>query len=162
MKLASEDKDLAFAIGKLRAIGGVAPAVFTLTHLGTPIPKERARAGGNGIFYTPQRTRDAQEQLGYTFRKAARAIGHRLFTDTVAIVAVFYVPTYQAKDTDNCMKLVMDAATKAKVWADDRQVKAQAVFFEFDSRSPRTVVAICPYLCSMSQEPLFTAAAERT
>lgn len=151
------DRDL--ALEKLRALGGIASDVLTLVHDGTPIPKERARQGQRG-FYTPSRTKNAQEALSWVF-KAARGRKNR-FTDTVAIVAIFYVPTFQQKDTDNCMKLVMDAATKADVWHDDSQVKAQAVFFELDPQHPRTVVAICPYFCSMSKAPLFTAAEERT
>jgi Holliday junction resolvase RusA-like endonuclease len=150
--------DTELAIAKLRAIGGIAADVLTLVHEGTPIPKERARQGRHG-FYTPTRTREAQQDLSYAFRRAHKC--RPIYRDTVAIVAVFYVPTFQQKDTDNCMKLVMDAATKAKVWRDDSQVKAQAVFFELDARAPRTVVAICSYLCSLSQTPLLTASAER-
>jgi Holliday junction resolvase RusA-like endonuclease len=150
------DHDL--AVAKLRAIGGVAEDVVTVVHDGTPIPKERARQGPRG-FYTPQRTRDAQEALSWVFHRAMKR--HSPFSDTVAIVAVFYLPTFQQKDTDNCMKLVMDAATKAAVWRDDSQVTAQAVFFERDTRRPRTVVALCSYLCSLSHTPLWTAAPER-
>lgn len=150
--------DLELAIAKLRALGGIAPDVLTAVHLGVPVPKERARQGPHG-FYTPTRTKDAQQALAWTLRQArGRRAG---FTDTVAIVAVFYVPSFQRKDTDNCMKLVMDAATKAGVWRDDSQVRAEAVFFEYDERAPRTVVAICPYLCSLSKTPLLTAADER-
>jgi len=143
--------DVDYAVAKLCAIGGAGEGALTLVHPGTPVPKERPRAGRGGHFYTPERTRRAEVALERAFR-AIR--DRRCFHDTVAIVAVFFVATLQRKDADNCLKLCMDAATKAGVWIDDSQVKAQAVFFELDVVQPRTVVAICPYLTSLTRAPL--------
>ena len=141
--------DIETAIERLGAIGGSINArVLTVSHTGVPVPKERPRRGQHS-FYTPKRTKDAQEALAWAFRSVR---GPRPgYTDTVAIVALFFVPNQQVKDADNCIKLVMDAATKAGVWRDDSQVKAQAVFFELDTQNPRTIVAICPYVCSLSK-----------
>lgn len=145
--------DVDLAVAKLRAIGGAGDERLTLVHPGTPLPKERARAGPHG-FYTPTKTRHAEGLLTRAFRLARSTDRVRRFHDTVAIVAVFFVPTFQRKDADNCLKLVMDAATKAGVWIDDSQVKAHAVFFELDALNPRTVIAICPYLTSLTRAPL--------
>ena len=141
--------DIETAIDRLGAIGGsIASEVLSASHAGVPVPKGRARRGGHG-FYTPTRTKNAQDALAWALRMAR---GHRPgYIDTVAIVALFFVPNRQIKDADNCMKLVMDAATKAGIWRDDSQVKAQAVFFELDAKDPRTIIAICPYRCSMSR-----------
>lgn len=155
------DTDL--VVEKLRAIGGVAPDVITLVHLGTPIPKARVKRNRFGRVYTPKRNADAEGDLAWALRRAINTGRDRnQFTDTVALVALFFVPTWQRKDTDNCLKLVMDAATKAGIWRDDSQVKAHAVFLELDPARPRTVVAICSYYSSMSTSPLFTSTAERT
>lgn len=143
--------DVEYAVAKLRAIGGASEELLTLVHPGTPVAKERPRASRDGHFYTPGKTRRAEIDLARTFRLAR---GRRRFHDTVAIVAVFFVPTLQRKDADNCLKLCMDAATKSGVWVDDSQVKAQAVFFELDVINPRTVIAICPYLTSLTRAPL--------
>jgi Holliday junction resolvase RusA-like endonuclease len=82
---------------------------------GPPVPKARARwSPRNNRWYTPDTSAEAERALRYEFRKAL----HRrpAFADTVALVAVFYVTTKRRKDVDNCLKLVMDAGTRAKVW----------------------------------------------
>lgn len=156
--------DLDLVRERLQAlIGNQRPSrIVTLVHEGVPVPKGRARAfamtrddGSLGIGqYTPARTREAQQSLAWAF-KAALNRGP-LFDDRVAIVAIFFRPDRRALDVDNLMKLVMDAATKARVWKDDSQVVAQAVLLELDRERPRTVVAICPYLSAHSRAPLLT------
>lgn len=133
--------------------------VVAFVHQGVPIAKERARQGrtnkGKPIWYTPSRTRNAEQDLMWQFK---RAMGRRqLFGDTMAMVCLFYVPTRQRKDTDNCQKLVMDAGTKAKIWKDDSQVIASAQFIELDPAQPRTVVAFCPALGTLTKAPLLMA-----
>lgn len=129
-------------------------AAIGFVHPGTPIPKARARwSPRNNRWYTPGTTATAEEAIAWRFRQA---LGRRpRFSDTVAIVALFYVPTLQRKDTDNLMKLVMDAGNQAKVWRDDSQVIAQAVFLELDRAAPRTIVAVWPYLGTLTRAPLF-------
>lgn len=129
--------------------------VLTLVHEGIPIPKARPRVTPDGRrLYNPKRTTDAQRSLGWAFVKA---MDHGpVFTDRVALLAIFYRPDRRRLDVDNLMKLVMDAATKAKVWNDDSQVTAQAALLELDPARPRTVIALCPYLSAHSRAPLLT------
>lgn len=128
--------------------------VFALE--GTPVAWERAGYNRKtGLFFTPAKTRKAEQDLAYAFR---RAMNRRpRFLDSVAIVAFFFVPTRQRKDLDNCKKLIMDSATKSQIWDDDSQVVAQASFIELDARRPRTVIALCPCLGTLSKAPLLTA-----
>jgi Holliday junction resolvase RusA-like endonuclease len=144
--------DLALVLDKLRGlVGDVQTDVVTFVHAGAPISKARARGGKFG-FYTPERTRVAERSVFVACKTAM--LNRPTFTDTVAIVAMFFRPDRRRIDGDNLMKLVMDAATKAKVWKDDSQATAQAAIIEIDPHRPRTVVAIAPYRSSMTRQPL--------
>jgi len=149
--------DVELAINRLHALTVVAQAeTFTAVHEGTPLPKERARTTRQGHVYTPAKTRAAEADLVRVFRRAWGA--RPMLKDTVALVALFYVPTRQPKDADNCVKLVKDALTKGRVWKDDRLVKAMAVFLELDIERPRTVIALAPCLSTMTKTPLLVGA----
>lgn len=122
-------------------------------HQGAPVSKARARWNQKmRRFYTPGHSMEAQEALSWRFREILR--GQPPFLGPMAIVAVFYRPNRQRIDVDNLMKLVMDAATKARVWRDDCQVAAQAALMELDPTNPRTVIALCPYLSTLDRTPL--------
>lgn len=125
-------------------------------HVGAPIAKGRPRfSAQHKRCFTPKRTQSAERDLVYAFRVALDRRATLL--DTVAIVALFYLPTRRRVDADNLMKLVMDAATAAAVWKDDSQVIAQAALVELDVARPRTVVALCPYTGTLTRAPLLTA-----
>lgn len=148
--------DLQLATSRLLAIAAGTrhpdpTEVVAFVFEGKPIAKERPRwSGATKSFYTPKTTQAAEKDLAWTFRAAQ---GRRsTFTDTVAIVALFYVPTRHRKDVDNCMKLVMDAGNQSGIWKDDSQVIAQASFIELDPRHPRTVVALCPCVGTMTRD----------
>ena len=146
------DRDLALA--RLRALtGGELPQpILVLVHEGQPISKGRPRFGGRGGHpFTPKRTRDAERDLAWALAKARGPV--KTLTGPVAMVAMFYMPTRRRTDADNCVKLLADSATKAHVWADDSQIRAQTIVMELDRDHPRTVVALCPYLVP-SQAPL--------
>lgn len=154
---AATGADVDLAIARLHALTVVAAGeTFSVVHTGTPVPKERARTTREGHVYTPAKTRTAEAELVRTFRRAWG--DRRMLKDTVALVALFYVPTRQPKDADNCVKLVKDALTKSQVWKDDRLVKAMAVFVELDAARPRTVIALAPCLGSMTKAPLLVGA----
>lgn len=150
--------DVDVAIDRLRVLAD-SPKVaemIAFVHPGTPIPKERARwSPKNNHWYTPNTSSEAQTALEWRFKAALSA--RETFTDTIAIVVIFVVATRQRKDVDNLMKLVMDAATKAHVWKDDSQVVAQASFLELDREHPRTIIALCPCLNSLTKAPLLMA-----
>lgn len=147
--------DLRVLFDMLAKLGAAAPSdVVSFVQHGTPVPKERPRwSAASKTFYTPNTTKVAEEALSWKFKNAMQ--GRRRFDDTVALVGLFYVPSFQRRDTDNLLKLVMDAGNKARIWRDDADVIAHAVFLELDREHPRTVVAIWPYLGSHTRAPLF-------
>lgn len=110
-------------------------------HHGTPVACERARSTKAGHVYTPGHTRAAERDLGLTFLQ----VSPRPFCYTnVALALVFFLSDMRVKDSDNLAKLVMDAATKARLWHDDRQVTAKTVRLELDASRPRTLIGMAP------------------
>lgn len=123
-----------------------APAV-ALMHEGVPQAKQRA-GRFRGRSFNPPATARAERDLGYCFRST---VIDRPWLSNVAIVAVFYFPDRRRVDAENCMKTVMDAATKANVWRDDSQVTAQASWIELDAERPRTLIALCRTTSSLDR-----------
>lgn len=134
---------------------GLQDRVLFVVHEGQPLPMDRPRFG-QGRTFTSARSREAKRSVAWEFLKTMNRAPR--YEETLAIVALFYRQDRRAVDVDNLMKLVMDAATKAKVWKDDSQVIAQAAILDYDKKRPRTVVALCPYsnALSMAAAPLFT------
>lgn len=99
------------------------PVVARFTVEGEPMPKSRARVstkGGKVRTYTPERTRTAEEAVGWAFRRAAP--GHRPDGDTTfGIFAVFFMGNRQRRDVDNLLKTILDGLNGV-AYADDSQV----------------------------------------
>ncbi len=152
MSVTSADREAILA--RLSSLAGVgAEHAIVFVHEGRPIPKARARwSPRNNRWYTPTTTEKAEEAIAWLFKRALAR--RQTFKDTVAIVALFFVATRQRKDLDNLMKLVMDAGNQAQAWKDDSQVVAQAAQLELDIEHPRTVVALCPTLGTLTRAPL--------
>jgi Holliday junction resolvase RusA-like endonuclease len=151
----STHTDIDLGLEKLRALIGRdkdPQDLVCFVHDGDPASKARARWHmKQQRFFTPQKVQDAQAALSWKFRTAVRDTP---WTCNVAIVAIFFRPNAQRIDADNLMKLVMDAATKAAIWADDCQVTAQAAFIELDRERPRTIVALCPTTSTLNRDPV--------
>jgi Holliday junction resolvase RusA-like endonuclease len=146
--------DVDLGLQKLRGvIGDQDPQDMVLfIHRAVPCSKARARwHRAQQRFYTPQNVLDAQSELAKNFEAV---VPDRPWTCNIAIVAIFFRPNAQRIDADNLMKLVMDAATQAKVWTDDCLVTTQAAFIELDKENPRTVVALCPTVSSLNRDPV--------
>lgn len=60
----------------------------------------------------------------------------------VALYVRFWRENRRRVDIDNCIKVVMDAATKAGVWLDDSLVHRIDADLDFDTKSPRTEVRL--------------------
>jgi Holliday junction resolvase RusA-like endonuclease len=107
--------------------------------MGPPQPKERARRGKGGRWYTPERTRRFEDAV----REMARLMApHSWMTGEhyhVALTA--YFPDARARDLDNVCKAVLDACNKV-LWADDRQVVRVLLSREIDRALPRTEVLV--------------------
>ncbi len=147
-------EDAAIVLPRLRALAGdPAAGAFLFVHHGVPVPKARPRwSPKNHRMYTPATTAAAETSIAWLFRAALG--GSVMFCDTVALVALFVVPTRQRKDLDNLLKLVMDAGNQARAWTDDSLVVAQAALLELDAAHPRTVIALCPYRGTLTRAPL--------
>lgn len=71
--------------------------------------------------YTPLKTREAQEAISTHLRFSFPKL---VLNDETAfgVQAVFYTRTFQKRDLDNMLKLLLDACTGI-IWADDKQVE---------------------------------------
>ena len=86
---------------------------------GTPVPKGRPRMG-NGHVYTPSRTREFEEAIGWAWRETGAAP----FEGDVVVTVDIYEPS-RAADLDNYVKACLDGLN-GLAFADDRQVTSLA------------------------------------
>jgi Holliday junction resolvase RusA-like endonuclease len=114
-----------------------------------PASKGRPRLGAGGHTYTDERTRAAEEHLGWRFKLAMQ--GREPMLGNLAIVCVFYRPDRRRIDGDNMLKLVCDAGNQARVWGDDCQLTTKLVRVELDKARPRTEIAIGPLASSLQR-----------
>lgn len=106
---------------------------------GNPVPKARARRNSRtGHWWTPS----AEAELAVSLELLQY---RRWFTrHPVAVDLVFHTQG-RTSDVDNLIKLVLDAATKADVWNDDRQVMKISARLVRDAEVPRTEITITKY-----------------
>lgn len=111
---------------------------LAFTVLGPPQPKERARKGKDGRWYTPERTRVYESALRkHAILKAPRGWP----TDArYRIEVTAFFQDRRRRDIDNVMKC-SDAFNKV-LWADDDQVDELEVKRRFDKAMPRTEFVI--------------------
>lgn len=100
-----------------------------------PLPKARARFTGTRAV-TPMRTKTAQDFLALRMRDVEPYKGN------VAVAMHFTRTTKRVVDVDNLTKLVMDAATQARVWKDDCQVTTCVAMIDHGP-VPATEVVFC-------------------
>lgn len=131
-----------------RAIAGEAP-VLCFSFDVVPISKGRPRLGARGHVITDERTRAAEEHLGWRFKLAMQ--GREQFLGNLAIACVFYRPDRRVIDGDNMIKLVCDAGNNARVWKDDCQLTTKLVRIELDKARPRTEIAIGPLASTLTR-----------
>lgn len=96
-------------------------AAFTVK--GEPMSKARARftrQGSKTQAYTPEKTHEAEDIIGWNFRRAAPR--HKLDSDgAYGVAAAFFSGTRQRRDVDNMLKLILDGLNGV-AWPDDSQV----------------------------------------
>jgi len=97
--------------------GRTVVARFTVP--GEPVPKARARTTTHGT-YTPERTVHAERVVAWTYWAAAGTTRPDL-TGEYSVHAVFRLVHRRHRDTDNMLKLVLDALNGV-AWVDDNQV----------------------------------------
>jgi Holliday junction resolvase RusA-like endonuclease len=123
--------------------------VISLWVPGEPVAMGRPRATRHGAFarvYTPGKSAEATAYIVASVGPVEAIAG------PVSVVVDFYIAKPKKKvgpypmkrpDLDNLVKLVMDALTKANVWADDNQVvRLVATKRWAESRGPGTEIYI--------------------
>jgi Holliday junction resolvase RusA-like endonuclease len=120
--------------------------VQVLAHLtidGEPMSKARARftnIGSRNRTYTPERTKQAEETVAWHFRRTVpqwRVDSARGF----GVMAVFFTESFQRRDVDNMLKLVLDAFNGV-IWTDDSQVTEVSGRVVRGVDDPRTEIAV--------------------
>jgi Holliday junction resolvase RusA-like endonuclease len=115
-------------------------AIFDCEIPGSPVSKERARRGRNGRFYTPAKTRNAENTVVACVRQAIPG----LQVDEASVFrveVVFHTATRRRRDIDNMLKLLLDALNGV-VWHDDSQIQEVSMSLSRNSANPRTVFSV--------------------
>lgn len=116
------------------------PASVTFCVDGEPVPKGRPRLGRGGGTYTPARTREYEERVGWAYRQTAPGL---VFEGPVRVWVYVHEgrrsPRLQG-DADNYAK-VLDGLNGI-AWHDDRQVVELHVYLERGAGLPRLEVMI--------------------
>lgn len=89
---------------------------------GRPVPKQRPRVGRNGNIYTPRKTKQYEQVIGW---KAKEVIKHPLNRNVLLQIRV-YVKRDIFPDLDNIAKSVMDGLNNV-AYVDDKQVACLAI-----------------------------------
>ncbi len=105
---------------------------------GDPVPKGRPRMTRSGRAYTPAKTQDAEDLVGWALRAALQGPRAR---GLVRLELAFRLSHRRRCDIDNLAKLVLDAGNLI-VWEDDQQVAELSVRLERGSRNPGTDIRV--------------------
>lgn len=110
-----------------------------MTVPGQPVSKGRPQFTRKGFPYTPPKTKEAEERVGWLIREAQRRrpVWGVDGTHEYRLDALFALKGNPTNDLDNLLKLVLDACNGV-VWADDRQVVEVRARMLRGSSSPRT------------------------
>jgi crossover junction endodeoxyribonuclease RusA len=85
---------------------------------GRPVPKQRPRVGKGGKIYTPKKSRDYEETVGW----AGKRVFKNPYDGPVSLqVKVYLADSRSRGDLDNYVKSIQDGLNKI-AWRDDRQV----------------------------------------
>lgn len=120
--------------------------VCALVIEGAAVPKSRARVV-RGHAFTPQRTKDWQEFVGWSVRKAYPGLVPNA-THNLGVALVFLTANNRPGDVDNLTKSILDGCNKI-VWADDSQVVQIVAQLERSSAAP--CVHLCVYTVGASR-----------
>jgi Holliday junction resolvase RusA-like endonuclease len=148
----AEPGDEPCVVWKLHRELGDPQILAHLTIDGEPVSKSRARftnRGSKSRTYTPEKTKQAEQNVAAHFRRTVpgwRPHGLHGF----GVMAVFFTESFQRRDVDNMIKLILDACNKV-VWEDDVQVTEVSGRVVRGVDEPRTEIAI--YITPSSARP---------
>jgi Holliday junction resolvase RusA-like endonuclease len=111
---------------------------------GPPVPKQRARAGAGGKFYTPEPTVAWAKHARSCANAAVLQAGwRRPLAGAVEVTAIVVAPDHRPRDLDNTAGKALCDALNGVVWYDDRQVTRTDHVKAMDKDAPGIYVAIC-------------------
>ena len=110
----------------------------TFAVLGTPQPKQRARRGRTGRWYTPAATVAYEAAVGWAAREAGI---HQPCTGPVRLAVSLWFPDRRRRDVDNVAKSVLDGLNGI-AWSDDSQVAELSVSRDVDRDRPRALITV--------------------
>jgi Holliday junction resolvase RusA-like endonuclease len=112
---------------------------------GKPQPKQRARRGKGGRWYTPSATADYEALVREHASEAFGALAEPWPVDVRYRLEVWcYFPDARHRDADNVLKAVADALNEL-AYRDDSQIHIVVAVREFDREAPRTHVVLEAY-----------------
>lgn len=108
---------------------------------GPPVPKQRARMGKGGRWYTPKETAEYRHRI----RNAMTASWFRTtawpINAAYRVSLLVYMQDARRRDVDNIAKAVLDALNSI-TWDDDSRVQQLAIDRSIDRKQPRVEVVI--------------------
>ena len=124
------------------ASGSPGSAVLRFTVAGPPQPKERARRGKGGRWYTPERTRSYEARVRWLCAAAASRAGWARGPGAAyAVDLAMFFGDARRRDVDNATKAILDALNGV-AWLDDSEVVELSVRRAIDRSTPRVEVEI--------------------
>jgi len=109
----------------------------TFTVEGQPVPKARARLARHGHAYTPRRTKEYEELVGWRYKEA----GGPVHDGPVAVRAEFLRYGNVLADLDNLLKAVLDGLNGV-AYHDDHQVHYLEASILYMCDEPQAVVTV--------------------
>jgi Holliday junction resolvase RusA-like endonuclease len=117
------------------------PQRITFSIMGPPVPKERARRGKGGHWFTPKKTR-AYEALVGMAAMAKKSLVRDWPMDAEYMLHVrLYFPNHRRRDADNVIKSVQDGL-RGVLYHDDHRVGVLCPPWEVDRERPRAEVTV--------------------
>lgn len=121
------------------------PPRVTFTVPGPPQPKQRARKGKGGRWYTPVETKSYEHDVKTYAMEAFAKLKEAWPTNRLYRLEVrCYFADLKHRDADNVLKGVADALNKT-AYRDDSQLHTVIAVREFDAVNPRTEVVLQAY-----------------
>lgn len=128
-----------------RPCDACAPMVLRFTVPGPPVPKQRARRGKGGRWYTPPQTRAYESHVRgvMAFWLMANGLYQGKWPKDARyrVTCAIMFPDRRRRDADNVFKSLADAGNKL-MWNDDSQIMEHAVSVSVDRAEPRLEVSV--------------------
>jgi Holliday junction resolvase RusA-like endonuclease len=117
------------------------PPRISFVILGPPVPKERARRGKGGRWFTPKRTRQYEGIVAMAAAAKKSLVPDWPMDAEYMLHVRLYFPNFRRRDCDNCVKSLQDAM-RGVLYHDDHRVGVLCPPWEVDRERPRAEVTV--------------------